>query len=324
MDGTVVKSSDIKQLRVYSGDKTNESAKYFFEKIGVLRDKRIVLAGNGKVLIYNISDLTTEKDPIDITEEMYYGINDVAQTENGKIIFSEGHENLMLYSINENEMKKEFVWAIPHCPERNENPEKWTVTQVERVVAISGNRIATSSYNSDEIRIWGCEPPYSNDPLKIIKVGKIYNMIFFDKQNYIAAGDHSNTYFINADTYEIVKTLEYPTFLDKYLFLKLGDDRLALINGGVLKILNVNTFTIEKQKEMPFSFCSCGIALDDKNIIYGDVDAHLFLYNYDTNEFQETKGANQLYRMVRIDDERFATLQYRVNLIIWSYKNNKK
>lgn len=322
MDGNVVKPSDIKLLRTYSGDKEDKDANYFFEQIGVLKDKRIIIGGRGKILIYDISDTKTEKEPITITEEMYYGINDVAQTENGKVIFAEGHENLMLYSISKNAMKKEFQWRIPHCLERKENPSEWKVKQVQRVVAISGNRIATSSYDSDEIRIWGCEPPYSDDPLKIITIGEIYNMLFFPKQNYIAAADNKHTYFINADTYQIVNTLDYPSFLDKYLFLKLDENRLALIHDDKLKIMDVNTFTIEKEKETPFSFCNCGIAINDKNILYGDVDGHFYLYNYDTNEFQEGNGANQCYRIVKIDDEKFATLQYRVNLMIWGHKTN--
>lgn len=319
MDGNVVKPSDIKVLRIYSGDKADKDAIYLFNQLGVLKDKRLIIGGHAKILIYNYK---TEKAPIDIKEEMYYGMNDVAQTDNGKVIFAEGHENLMLYSISNNEMKKEFQWKLPHCPERNQNPDSWTSRQVERVVPLSGNRIATSSYHSDNIRIWGCEPPYSDEPLKIITIGEIFNMLFFPKQNYIAAADRKHTYFINADTYQIVNTLDYPSFLDKYLFLKLDDDRLALIHDDKLKIMNVNTFTIEKEKDTPFPFCSCGVVLNDKNIIYGDVDGHFYLYNYDTNEFQEGKGAKKCNRMVKIDDERFATIQYRVNLIIWGHKTN--
>lgn len=302
MNNQIVDPTKFKEIKLF--DKTVSGFRFLL----LLLDGRLATIGEGdEIKVYDpkkdyqcVIKIKTGQDII----------NDICQVENGNIVTC-GNKNLKIWTPNETKFK--FV----------------TVTQqlqlhediINQIIPLPNNRLATASFNGI-IKILDMDPPYSTETLQKHEF-HINAILYLKKKNVLLSGGNDDTFRIwNLDTLECDSVLEVTECVHQNTLIELDEDRVMFGSFKAIVIINITEKKVDKIiNNDTLDFIWTFIKLRDGNILVGNNDGLLSIYNLTTDEITPLKKNLQkrrnIYYLLNLNDHQFISCSQ--DLKVWEY-----
>lgn len=235
-------------------------------------------------------------------------INDICQLENGNIVTC-GNNKLKIWTPNETKFK--FVTVN----------KKLYLDNIIKVIPLTDNRLAIASFDG-LIKILDMDPPYSREILQKDEF-HINTILYLKKKNVLVSGGNDDTFRIwNLDTLECDSVLEVTECVHQNTLIELDEDRVMFGSFKAIVIINITEKKVDKIiNNDTLDFIWTFIKLRDGNILVGNNDGLLSIYNLTTDEITPLKKNLQkrrnIYYLLNLNDHQFISCSQ--DLKIWEY-----
>ena len=235
-------------------------------------------------------------------------INDICQLENGNIVTC-GNNELKIWTPNETKFK--FVTV----------KKKLYLNNIIKVIPLTDNRLAIASFKG-LIKILDMEPPYSTETLEKHEF-HINAILYLKKKNVLLSGGNNDTFRIwNLDTLECDSVLDVTDCVHQNTLIELDEDRVMFGSFKAIVIINITEKKVDKIiNNDTLDFIWTFIKLRDGNILVGNNDGLLSIYNLTTDEITPLKKNLQkrrnIYYLLNLNDHQFISCSQ--DLKVWEY-----
>ena len=256
------------------------------------------------------------------------GIKSIFKLDNEKIASetTTTHGSITIWSIKtENFSHPLFTIKNPH-----ENYSNFTIVNLS-------NNLFASAAQDGLIKIWSCDEPYSNTPVKILKghSSQIVAMVFLKNKNTLISRERTGLIIKwNLFTSQTVSLIKLSCSFWANSLYQVDDDRIAIGSYGAVTLLNVSTMIVEdKISESLLGEVNCFLKLrDNMTLLAGALEGKILLYNLKTKEHNvnysevfdtemetliEKQKGNSIISMAYIDEHTFITCARDIK--VWNY-----
>ena len=138
-----------------------------------LTDSRIATCSSDSTIVISSKNNTSIKSLKGHTDE----VNSICQLDDGNLVSCSRDQSIKIWSIKENSYK--CIFSIDNAHEES----------ISKVISLSNNRIASCSYDS-LIKIWKSNPPYSKEPISILKGCRLIvtSILYIKKKDILISG----------------------------------------------------------------------------------------------------------------------------------------
>ena len=267
-----------------------------------LKGKRIASCSNDNTIrIFNPSnDYKCDQ----VIRRHSEGINSICELDDGTIVSCSSDNSIMIgdYTIKN---------AHDDC--------------IKKVIALPNNRIASCSYDAT-IKIWNCNPPYSNTPIKVLEGhrGWVYSLLYIRKRDIMISGSGDYTLLLwNMSTYQCDTVINGVYCCYTNSLYQIDKDRVIVGTYRNFKIVNIDKCVIEKTiRDEAFGDVQCFLKLKDNQTILCGCDDGLFcFYDMNTGQYQTTENNHNkdITDLLLIDDNTFLSCSWDSTIKVWKY-----
>ena len=300
----------IKKVSNFSFEKVHTiHTNYNVNHVMLLKDGRIAACSDTQILIYNKKTYAID---INIQQQHQNHIVYLCQTENKKLI-SCAIKEIKIWTIDNLRYTCEITITRTHG------------ARINRMIALSGNRIATCS-NDWTIKIYNTNEPYSLIVTLSQHRLKVNSIVEIPHRNQLLSSSEDRMIKIwNLKTYQIETTIVETCAVRPNGLCILDKNRVIVGSNGLVKILNVNSDLIEQQKffdSKEVEVFHCFYVLRDGNILIGGNKGRMYKYKLNSNTIKYKDGLHNenedFVTFVYVNEKQFISCTTRT-IKIWSY-----
>ena len=239
------------------------------------------------------------------------GINSICQLDNENIVSCSDDKSIKIWDCK----KYKCVFTIDNAHE----------DKITKVVVLSFNRFASSS-NDSTIKIWKGNLPYSDIPIKVLRVKntKVSFLLFIkDKDILISCLANKILQLWSMKTYQCISSIRgaESNFLNS--LYQFDNEHLILGANKKITLVNITKCLIEKIENLS-EYVLCFIKHNDNTrLICGCDDGKICVYNMNTKEYCiiQTDHTDTIPDIKRLNENTLISCSWEKTIRIWNYNN---
>lgn len=232
----------------------------------------------------------------------------ISQLENGKLVTCSRDKSIKIWLITKTTVICEETIEDAHS--------EW----INKIIPLSKDRMGSCS-NDKTIKIWSSSPPYTLISTLTGHKNLVSSIIQLKGQEFLLSGADDGTMRIWSLSSFLCVTLITDIYYNRKNVIEIGK-YIAIACGNNIKLINSQTFQIEKSiEDNRLGIVWSLIELRDNNILCGNSEGRLCLYNIDSNTVNIKDNAHEggISSLMNINDHTFLSGSSIFSIKMWNY-----